>query len=93
MKVERVFTKSLKDIGDIFDSLEWKKFDVSLKDHRSNKILFELKDVEAPAHWSQQSIDIMVSKYQKIWSSCFNQEILQTPSKYTINYKRSKGLA
>jgi hypothetical protein len=63
MKVERVFTKNLKDNESIFDSLEWKKFNVSLKDHRSNKILFELNDVEAPAHWSQQSIDIMVSKY------------------------------
>ena len=62
MKVDSVFTKDLT-IDNIFDQLEWKQFDVSLKDHRSNKILFELNGIEAPSHWSQQTVDIMASKY------------------------------
>lgn len=62
MQVERVFTKGLNG-KNIFDSLEWKLFDVSLKDHRSDKILYELNGIEAPAHWSQQSVDITSSKY------------------------------
>jgi ribonucleoside-diphosphate reductase alpha chain len=61
MRVERIFTKGLR--GDVFESLEWKKFDVCLKDHRSDKILYELNGIEAPTHWSQQSVDIMASKY------------------------------
>ena len=32
MKIERVFTKNMKDSEDIFSVLEWKNFDVSIKD-------------------------------------------------------------
>jgi len=61
MIVERIFTKDLT--GNIFDSLEWKSFDVCLKDHRSDKVLYELNGIKAPPHWSQQSVDVMASKY------------------------------
>jgi ribonucleoside-diphosphate reductase alpha chain len=67
MRFERFFTKNLVKEGDerrdVLDLLEWKKFDVVLTDHRSNKVLFELHDAEAPARWSQQSVDIVASKY------------------------------
>jgi ribonucleoside-diphosphate reductase alpha chain len=64
MRVERVFTKELvKGDKDIFSVLEWKLFDVVLKDHRSDKILFQMKGVEAPINWSQQAVDIMASNY------------------------------
>jgi ribonucleoside-diphosphate reductase alpha chain len=41
---------------------EWKKFDCEIKDSQGN-IFFSMKDVEAPALWSQLAVEIAASKY------------------------------
>jgi len=59
MLISRVFTKSHADI----ENLKYKSFDVSIKDHRNGKIIYEMKGIEAPEAWSQQSVEICSSKY------------------------------
>jgi len=63
--IKRVFTKELeKDkTVSVFDLFTWKKVDVMLKDHKTNKILLDMKDLEFPEHYSQNSCDIIASKY------------------------------
>ena len=63
--IKRVFTKELeKDkTVSVFDLFVWKKVDVMLKDHKTNKILLDMKDLEFPEHYSQNSCDIIASKY------------------------------
>lgn len=61
----RYYTKELaknknKTVYDLFD---WKKVDVSLIDHKSGKILVDMKDLEFPSHYSQNACDIIASKY------------------------------
>jgi len=46
-----------------FDEVEWVKFDAIIKDSRSDKIAFEQKNVEFPSFFSQQSVNIITSKY------------------------------
>jgi len=41
---------------------EWKKFDCEIKDSQGN-IFFAMKNVEAPASWSQLAVEIAASKY------------------------------
>ena len=52
-----------KEGVDSFDEVEWQKFDAIIKDSRSDKIAFEQKDVEFPSYFSQQSVNIVASKY------------------------------
>lgn len=62
---KRVFTKELgknKNIN-VYDLFSWKKVNVILKDHKSNKTLLEMKDLEFPSHYSQNACDIIASKY------------------------------
>ena len=62
---KRFYTKELETNKDItvFDLFKWKKVDVFLKDHKSNKVLVDMKDLEFPQHYSQNSCDIIASKY------------------------------
>lgn len=62
---KRVFTKDLENQNDktVYDLFQWKKTDVILKDHKSGKILLEMKDLEFPMHYSQNACDIIASKY------------------------------
>ena len=62
---KRFYTKQLdKDITiTVFDLFKWKKVDVFLKDHKTNKVLVDMKDLEFPEHYSQNSCDIIASKY------------------------------
>jgi ribonucleotide reductase alpha subunit len=46
-----------------FDAVNWKTFTASLKDYKTGKITFEQKDVEFPDFYSQNAINIIVSKY------------------------------
>ncbi|MBV2168905.1 MAG: Vitamin B12-dependent ribonucleotide reductase, partial [Bdellovibrio sp.] len=41
---------------------QWKKVDCEIR-NREGHIFFEMKNVEAPAAWSQLAIDIAASKY------------------------------
>ena len=62
---KRFYTKELEKDKTItvFDLFEWKKVDVFLKDHKTSKILLDMKDVEFPVHYTQNSCDIIASKY------------------------------
>jgi ribonucleoside-diphosphate reductase alpha chain len=61
----RYFTRELaqqpgKTVYDLFD---WDRSDVLIKDHKSGRILTDMKDLEFPVHYSQNSRDIIASKY------------------------------
>jgi ribonucleoside-diphosphate reductase alpha chain len=62
---QRYFTKELEGNKDksVYDLFVWKKVDVLLKDHKSGKILVDMKNLEFPSHYSQNSCDIIASKY------------------------------
>lgn len=62
---QRYFTKELEGNKDksVYDLFDWKKVDVLLKDHKSGKVLVDMKDLEFPSHYSQNSCDIIASKY------------------------------
>lgn len=62
---KRYYTKDLEknESLTVFDLFKWKKVDVLLKDYKTGKILTEMKDLEFPAHYSQNSCDIIASKY------------------------------
>jgi ribonucleoside-diphosphate reductase alpha chain len=62
---KRFYTKELEKNSTItvFDLFKWKKVDVFLKDHKTNKVLVDMKDLEFPEHYSQNSCDIIASKY------------------------------
>jgi len=59
MSFERFFTK---EGVDVLASAEYMKSSSKIKD-TDGKTVFEMKDVEVPAAWSQLAIDILVSKY------------------------------
>ncbi|UOF02688.1 vitamin B12-dependent ribonucleotide reductase [Bdellovibrio reynosensis] len=40
----------------------WKKYDCEIR-NRKGEVFFSMKNVEAPAHWSQLAVDIAASKY------------------------------
>ncbi|WP_026884519.1 vitamin B12-dependent ribonucleotide reductase [Clostridium akagii] len=62
---KRVFTKELDLQGDktVYDLFNWKKVDVFMKDFKTGKVLIDMKDLEFPEHYSQNSCDIIASKY------------------------------
>lgn len=63
--IKRVFTKSLEgqEGKTVYDLFNWKKVDVLMKDHKSGKILFNMKGLEFPENYSQNACDIIASKY------------------------------
>lgn len=62
--IKRHFTKALEaEGGTVFDLFEWKTCDVLLKDHKTGRVLTDLKDLEFPLSYSQQACDIIASKY------------------------------
>ncbi|MGH4138843.1 vitamin B12-dependent ribonucleotide reductase [Clostridium sp.] len=63
--IKRFYTKALEKDKTItvYDLFKWKKVDVFLKDHKTNKVLLEMKNLEFPEHYSQNSCDIIASKY------------------------------
>ncbi|MBC2397982.1 vitamin B12-dependent ribonucleotide reductase [Clostridium tetanomorphum] len=63
--VKRYYTKELeknKELN-VYDLFNWKKIDVFLKDHKTNKVLVDMKDLEFPDSYSQNACDIIASKY------------------------------
>jgi ribonucleoside-diphosphate reductase alpha chain len=62
---KRYYTKELErdKSKTVYDLFKWKKVDVFLKDHKTNKVLVDMKDLEFPEHYSQNSCDIIASKY------------------------------
>lgn len=63
--IVRYFTKELSEdkSKNVFDLFKWKRVDVTLKDHKSGKVLVDMKDLEFPEHYSQNACDIIASKY------------------------------
>ncbi len=59
LRVERVFTSAG---ADPYDSVEWARR-TSRITNPDGSVVFEMKDAEIPAGWSQVATDIMVSKY------------------------------
>ncbi len=59
LRFERVWTKEEKHP---FDEVEWVIKEAQIKDDKNN-IIFAQRDVEAPSFWSDQAINIVVSKY------------------------------
>src|SRR3954470_4751242 len=59
MKVKRRFTKAGVDV---FSTIKWEKR-TSRISHTDGTVVFEMKDAEIPADWSQLATDIVVSKY------------------------------
>ncbi|MBI1369730.1 MAG: adenosylcobalamin-dependent ribonucleoside-diphosphate reductase [Planctomycetes bacterium] len=59
MKISRRFTEAGKDV---YSSIEWTKKSSRIV-NPDGSVVFEMKDVEVPASWSQLATDIMVSKY------------------------------
>jgi ribonucleoside-diphosphate reductase alpha chain len=63
--IKRYYTKEL-DVDktkSVFDLFKWKKVDVLIKDHKTGKILVDMKELEFPLHYSQNACDIIASKY------------------------------
>jgi ribonucleoside-diphosphate reductase alpha chain len=58
LAIGRRFTKA----GDPYASIEWTRRDSKIA-NPDGSVVFEMKDAEIPAAWSQVATDIMVSKY------------------------------
>lgn len=63
--ITRYYTKELLEDKSktVFDLFTWKTVDVVLKDHKSGKVLVDMKNLEFPEHYSQNACDIIASKY------------------------------
>src|SRR3954462_4622336 len=59
MKITRRFTKQGVNV---FSTVQWDKRTSRIM-HTAGSIVFEMKDAEIPAEWSQLATDIVVSKY------------------------------
>jgi len=62
---KRHYTKELETAEDktVYDLFNWKTVDVFLKDHKTGKILVDMKELEFPEQYSQNACDIIASKY------------------------------
>lgn len=63
--LRRYYTKQLETRPDltVYDLFEWSKRDVLLKDHKTGKVLTDMRGLEFPTHYSQNAVDIIASKY------------------------------
>ena len=60
LRIENQFCPT--DLADPFDSVQWERRSAQIKDE-SGKLMFEQKDVEIPAGWTQLATNVIVSKY------------------------------
>jgi ribonucleoside-diphosphate reductase alpha chain len=60
LRIEPVFCPA--SAADPFDTVAWELRSAQIKDE-SGKLMFEQKDVEIPAHWTQLATNVVVSKY------------------------------
>jgi len=59
MKISRRFTKAGQNV---YDAIEWTRRSSRIGNSDGSTV-FEMKDAEIPASWSQLATDIVVSKY------------------------------
>lgn len=62
---KRVYTKELENDKNktVYDLFNWKTVDVFLKDYKTSKVIVDMKELEFPEHYSQNSCNIIASKY------------------------------
>ena len=60
LKVDPYFCPA--EPADVFDTVEWELRSAAIKDE-NGKVMFEQKDCEIPASWSQLATNVVVSKY------------------------------
>ncbi len=63
---KRYYTKELENSPKgktVYDLFDWKNVTVSLKDHKTGKLLTHMENLEFPCHYSQNACDIIASKY------------------------------
>ena len=58
--IERTFTKAGVHP---FDEIEWKRVDVVITDYKTGEVVFEQRNIEVPATWSETATNIVASKY------------------------------
>jgi ribonucleoside-diphosphate reductase alpha chain len=63
--LKRYYTTALAGAHDktVYDLFEWSTRDVLLKDHKTGKVLTEMRGLLFPVHYSQNAVDIIASKY------------------------------
>lgn len=59
----RKFTADLEENQTVYDLFKYQYVDVIMKDYKTGDIIFEMKNLEFPAHYSKNAIDIIASKY------------------------------
>ena len=81
--IKRKFTKELEEQTEktVYDLFTWEKRNVLLTDYKTGEVLTDLKNLEFPAHYSQQSCDIIASKY-------FRKAGLDTPQGHETSMKQ-----
>ena len=60
LKIDAEFCPA--DVADPFDTVQWELRSAQIKDE-NGKLMFEQKDAEIPASWSQLATNVVVSKY------------------------------
>src|SRR5260370_20801761 len=60
LKIEAEFCPT--DVADPFDTVQWELRSAQIKDE-NGKLMFEQKDAEIPASWTQLATNVVVSKY------------------------------
>lgn len=63
--VVRYYTKALEGQSEktVYDLFTWVKRDVKTTDYKTGKVLVDMPNLEFPEHYSQNSVDIIASKY------------------------------
>lgn len=63
--ITRYYTRELDKAADktVYDLFEWEIRDVFMKDFATGEIIIDMKNMEFPAGYSQNAVDIVVSKY------------------------------
>ena len=46
-----------------YDEVQWTRRDISMKDWKSGRIIYERLGVETPAHWDENAVRITADKY------------------------------
>lgn len=65
MKIERHFTKHIKDGQTVFDLVEWKRIDVEIKNWVDGSTIMKLDGAEFPKGFSESACNIITANYFK----------------------------
>jgi len=59
----RFHTRRLRPGQSVYDLVEWDTRDVIQTNYKTGEVLFEQRNVRVPVSWTQQSVEILASKY------------------------------